>query len=105
VNLLRKLFQMKTKLASVLVLVIILLAGCDVGTLPTRTEAFTNEFHVVNFVSTNKVFIANEQGMTLRMTAESAGTLTNGQTVSGEAVIRGIAPSGVIERIIVYPKQ
>jgi hypothetical protein len=96
---------MNTKIASVLGLAVILLVGCDVGTLPVRREAFTNEFHVVNFVSTNKVFIANEKGMILRMTAESPQVLTNGQAVSGEAVIRGIAPSGAIERIIVYPKH
>ena len=88
-----------------LVLVVVLLAGCDIGSLPVRTEAFTNDFRVVNFVSTNKVFIANESGMTLRMTAVSVSALTNGQTVSGEAIIRGFAPSGAIERIIVYPKH
>ncbi|MEI8249180.1 MAG: hypothetical protein WCG07_01655 [Candidatus Taylorbacteria bacterium] len=97
---------MKAKIMSVLLVsAIILLAGCDPGPLPVRNEAFTNEFHVVNFVSTNKIFIANEQGTILRMTAVSTSVFTNGQTVSGEAVIRGYAPGGVIEQIIVYPKQ
>lgn len=87
-----------------LVLVTALLTGCDVGTLPTRTQAFTNELRVVNFVSTNKVFIADEKGMTLRMIAESTQVLTNGQVVNGEAIIQGVAPGGAVRRIIVYPR-
>ncbi len=103
-ELIEKLFQMKTKQIGVLVLVVVLIAGCDMGTLPTRTQAFTNELHVVNFVSTNKVFIADEKGTTLRMIAESTQVLTNDQVVNGEAIIQGIAPGGAVRRIIVYPR-
>lgn len=97
---------MKMKISIVVVLVSLFFAGCSEDkSLPIRIEAFTNEFHVVNFVSTNKVFIAKEDGMMLRMTGESPVALTNGQAVTAEAMIMGYPPGGRITHIIVYPRQ
>lgn len=89
----------------VLVSLVVLLAGCDIQQPTLRLEALTNDLRVVNFVSTNKVFVQTLEGARLRVTAESEVTLTNGQLVSAEAMIYGYAPGGRIDRIIVYPKQ
>ncbi len=103
---------MKTKIANVLAAVIvvglgiILFAGCGPIKIPVRTEVFTNEFRVVNFVDTNKVFLETffERKM-LKTTAISRTPLTNGQIVNCEAVVMGMAPGGQVVGIIAYPKR